>query len=249
MKLTALFIRLISYAAVLLGVYAIVAYEVSISNFSQSGYADDGSVTEWAQQGLLLLMIVISAVSARKYGTYRHIHVMLAIVAAISLVREFNNYLGDGWKVGVLAILIPAAWYFYRNFRVFRRQLEAVAETYSFAIITIGGLILHVFSRFYGHQSIWMDTLGDNYLRVVSRVAEESIELLAYSIVLIGISELYRLAKTMDRSVRPIELSYTAVSKPRLRPTLRDEPDKESVPIYSSTERQFVHTAKPKEAT
>jgi hypothetical protein len=202
MKLTLFFVRLVIYASALMSIYAVVAYDVSINNFSESSYIEDNSLTEWVQQGLLLVMIVISAVSASKYFTNHYVNMMLAVVAAISLVREFNNHLGDGWKVGVVAILIPAGWYFYRNFRAFRRQFEAAAGTYAFAIILIGGLTLHVFSRFYGHKTLWVGVLGDNYLRVVSRIAEESIELLAYSIVLIGISELYWQTKIFEAKLR-----------------------------------------------
>lgn len=50
MNLPALFIRLIGYASVLLTVFAIVAYDILISNFFQSGYVEDASVKEWAQQ-------------------------------------------------------------------------------------------------------------------------------------------------------------------------------------------------------
>ncbi len=202
MKLAKFFIRLVIYASTLVGVIAVVAYDASVNNFTQSTYLEDNTLTEWVQEGLLLLMVTISAVCAKKFVVNHHVNVMLAVVAALSLVREFNNHLGDGWKVGVLLILIPAGWYFYSNFRAFRQQLIAVAETYAFAIVVIGGLILHVFSRLYGHKTMWTNILGDNYLRTVSRVAEESIELLAYSIILIGITELYRQTKMLDMELR-----------------------------------------------
>ncbi len=198
MKISAFFIRLLVYAAVLMGVYGVIAYDTAHGNFAESTYQEDTTFTEYAQETLLLLMIAVCALGAR-YPVHRHIHVFLIAVATVSFIREFNNLLGDFWKLGVLVVLIPAVWFFYRNFQSLKREFEQVGETYSFAIILMGGLILHVFSRFYGYRTIWMETMEDNYTRAVIRVSEEGIELLAYSIVFIGIVELYRLTRSTQR--------------------------------------------------
>ena len=207
MSIATFFVRALIYAAVLMGAYGIIAYDTSVGNFAEASYQEDTTATEYAQETLLLLMILICAVGARA-ASFRRIHVLLAVVAAVSLVREFNNYLEDWWKVGVLIILLPAVFYFYRNFRALRSEFERMGETYAFAIILVGGLILHVFSRFFGYKTIWMDTMGDNYTRAVIRVSEEGIELLAYAIVFIGIVELYR---HTQRTAQP---PMTSTTKP-----------------------------------
>lgn len=198
MKISTFFVRFAVYAAVLVGLYAVIVYDTAAGNFAAATYHDETTATEAVQELLLALMVVVGAIGIRRTA-YRHIHLLLAVVALVSLIREFNNQLGDLWKIGVLAVLVPATWYFYRNFRALRAEFEEVGETYAFAIILIGGLILHVFSRFFGYSTIWQDVLGNDYVRVVARLAEEGVELLAYGIVFIGIVELYRLTRTMTR--------------------------------------------------
>lgn len=74
-------------------------------------------------------------------------------------------------------------------------MLERVANSFAFGLVLIGGLLLHVFSRIYGLPALWQSLMGDNYMRSVSRVSEEGIELMAYGIIFLGIVELALLSR------------------------------------------------------
>jgi hypothetical protein len=201
MKTTALFFRLLGFATVLSGVYAIVAYDAA------RDWHHEASLTEITQELLLLLMITVCFITASKYRPYRTFHRFLGVVALLSLIREFNNFLGqyafDGaWQGVVLAVLLLATPYFVRHFHSLLREVKELAASYAFGILLTGGLLLHVFSRLYGLSVIWQNVMGEAYLRKVTRVSEESIELLAYSIVAIGIGELVLLTVAANAEIK-----------------------------------------------
>ena len=194
MTLTTFFTRILLYVSVLVGIYAAMVYDAMSADFGES------SLTEYAQELLLLLVIAISVYSIRKHHPYRTIYLGLAAMAAVSLIREFNNFAYTylfpyAWQVGVLMILIPFAIFLYRNFRVAKQEFMSASNTYAFAILVIGTLVLHVFSRLYGLHLIWKNLMGEQYLYSVVRASEESIELLGYSILFIGVAEFYVLTR------------------------------------------------------
>ena len=171
-----------------------MVYDAMSADFSES------SLTEYAQELLLLLIIAISVYSIRKHHPYRTIYIGLAALAAASLIREFNNFayahlFAHAWLVGVSLVLIPFVIFLYRNFRTVKQEFMAISNTYAFAIILIGLLVLHVFSRLYGLHLIWENLMGEQYLYSVVRASEESIELLGYSILFIGVAEFYVLTR------------------------------------------------------
>ena len=189
MKITTLFLRLVIYAALLASIYFIIAYGAA------QGFQDESSVIEVAQEVLLVLMIGISFYCAKRYVSYHRLNVLLGAIALVSLIREFNNFLNEylfahAWTVLVFAALIPTAYYCWRNYRGLHRDIEEVAGSYAFGIVLSGGLVLHVFSRLYGLNTLWMDVMGNDYQRVFARISEESIELLAYTMVFVGICEI-----------------------------------------------------------
>lgn len=199
-KIIFLFLRVLAYAVILAWVYAIVAFDAT-----RDWYYEE-SLTEIVQELTLLVMAIVSFIVAGRYHPYRVFNRLLGVIALLSLIREFNNFLGhhlyDGaWQTGVLFVLVGAAPYFGRRFRSLMREVRIVSTSYAFGILLIGGLVLHVFSRLYGLSNLWINIMGDNYLRRVARVSEESIELLAYVIVFIGICELGLLTKAASRAI------------------------------------------------
>ncbi len=194
MSLTALFIRLVLYAALFVGIYAIMVYDALSASFGES------SLTEYAQEALLALIALISFYSARRYAAYRALAISLGVMALVSLIRELNNYAYEylfpyAWQVGVLLVLLPFFAFMYRNYRNLMHEITLTADRYFFPILLIGTLVLHLFSRLYGLRFIWQNLMGDSYMHAVVRVSEESIELLGYSILFIGAVEFYLFAR------------------------------------------------------
>lgn len=183
-------IRFVAYALVLAGAVGIIHYDAARVNFSESSF------TETAQELLLLSIVVVGLLCVRKAQQHTAFLYFLIAIAAMSLVREFNNYLIDNffrgaWQLGVALIAIPATIYLVKRFQALKNDIIALSDTAPFGILLIGGLILHVFSRLYGKKTLWQNLMQEHYVRVVKEASEEGIELLGYSIIFIACMELF----------------------------------------------------------
>ncbi len=188
MSLPIIIARLLLYAALFIGIYAAMVYDALSASYGE------GSLTEYAQEALLLIIASVSFYSARVYVAYRVFGISLGVLSVVSFIRELNNYayeylFPNAWLIIVLLVLLPFLVYLYRNLGRFVQELTAIADSYCFAILLMGVLVLHVFSRLYGLPYIWKNLMGDQYMHAVTRVSEESIELLGYSILFIGAVE------------------------------------------------------------
>mgnify|MGYP005851336769 CR=1 FL=1 len=162
------------------------------------------SFTEMAQEFILLLMVVIGIYEGRSAKHYKTFIFFLASISSVFLVREFNNYLTDevfdgAWQTIALILILVATYYFFKKRKQLKDQILALKESGPFALIMMGGLQLIVFSRIYGNKNIWKNFMGEDYLRMIKEVSEESIELMAYAVIFIGFMELIFLSRKIDR--------------------------------------------------
>ena len=202
MSIATLFIRVFLYVLVMLGIYGAIVYDATTVNFGEASW------TEYCQELMLLTIIIVSLLAARQYASYRLMNISLAASSAVFLIREFNNFAYEylfpyAWQVGALLVAVPFLVFIARNFRSFLRELTAAANTYSFAILLVGMLVLQLFSRLYGLPFWWQKLMGDGYMRVVMRASEESIELLGYSILCIGACEFYLFTRQQATDIPP----------------------------------------------
>ena len=211
MSLPIIITRLLLYTALFVGIYAAMAFDAQTASYGEA------SLTEYAQEALLLIIALLSFYSAKAYPVYRVLGISLGVLAVVSLIRELNNYayeylFPNAWFLGVLLVLIPYLVYLFRNLRRFVREITTIADSYSFAILLIGGLVLHVFSRLYGLPYNWKNIMGDQYMHAVTRISEESIELLGYSILFIGAVEFVLFARRALGS--PIRTNADSINSP-----------------------------------
>lgn len=163
------------------------------------------SYTEIAQEAILFAIVFIGWFVSRNAAQHKKFILFLVLFAAVFFVREFNNYLTDNffkgaWQSIALFVLIPGIVYFYKNRRQLKEEVLSLKETASFGIIMLGGILLIVFSRIYGNKHIWMNFMGTDYNRTIKEVSEESIELMAYTVIFIGFIELVIRALKTDGS-------------------------------------------------
>lgn len=188
------FLRLLVYA----GLVALAYYHTYADVASGTYMADNW--TEAPQEFSLLISGLLTGYVAYRKPQWRLLFTALSGLAFASLIREFNNdiaaVLGKGtWLYGSLAIAAPVAIYVLRGFRSFWRQLDAVGGTFGFGVFACGVLVLHVFSRLYGANPLWRAAMGEDFDRTVARISEEGIELLGYTLMLLGTLELCRYAR------------------------------------------------------
>jgi hypothetical protein len=116
----------------------------------------------------------------------------------MALIREFDfyldNYVFDGaWQVLAFSTLAITMIYLVRNKEAIEQASQKVFQTSAFGLISAGVLITFIFSRLYGRTAFWEAVMEEKYFRSVKNVSEEGIELLGYSIILIGCIELFRI--------------------------------------------------------
>ena len=171
------------------------------------------SLLESVQHLLLLVCLLIFAWIALRDRLRRPLAVAFAGIFAVCLVREldffFDRYVLDNlWPVFAALITVLTGVYLFRH----RRRVEAGWQrswpSAGLAMVIAGMILLVVFTQLLSRQSVWVPTLGDDYVRAALLGFEELSELGAYLVIAIGSVEfLYtwsRLPETrsMDRPSR-----------------------------------------------
>ncbi|WP_309656649.1 hypothetical protein [Vreelandella vilamensis] len=129
---------------------------------------------------------------------------LLAFIAA-SLVREQDRFLDtyvaeNTWKVLVALNVIPSITWVVIQRRHFLAELARYSNTLSLGLFTAGVLTTYIFSRLFGRQAFWQTVMQEHYMRDVKDMAEEVVELLGYSMILIAMVELVLLARRIYRA-------------------------------------------------
>jgi hypothetical protein len=177
------------------GIYAI-AFSLLITGImllpSEAFY--ENRLVEWIQVSLLTAgaaLFVYAGLSGASSG--RTLPFVLAGVLVMAAIRELDclldTYAGDSsWQVCVALVFAVTAIHLLRNFRQFMDSLRELTSHAAFGLLVAGVLALF-FSRITGHNDFWDKHSSKEDLKLLLRIMEETTELLAYSITLIGAIE------------------------------------------------------------
>ena len=177
---------------------------------------EEGSVLEWVQLLFLLSSVVILGVIAHRYQHHRPLAIALASCFLAACIREndafFDRYLfRHAWKMGVVIVVVVGVRAVLAERKLVGASLRECANWLSSGVMLSGFMVVFVFSRILGYKVWWMAVMGDGYTRVVTRVAEESVELLGYYLLLIGVLEYALTLKRLDQQRSSSEPSKPAV--------------------------------------
>jgi hypothetical protein len=125
---------------------------------------------------------------------------VFSLFIGMHLIREFDAWFDFqfpalGWFPFVLVLAAILLVILIKNFQAFVLQIKTLKTTAGFGILLISLANLHVFTRLYGKPSNWDNIMGDKYLYSVERISEESVELIAYMMILIAMTELFIFVK------------------------------------------------------
>ncbi len=155
-------------------------------------YTDYG-LTERFQDLALVLSIACFVVVAVLRAQDRGLALLFAGMAATALVREWDFALDkvfDGlWQLCAtvtLAATVAAVWRWRAGFHDAVRRFTAQP---AFGLMLSGFLVVFVFSRLYGEDSKWLRIMADSYERSVKNFAEEGVELLGYTLIMLAAME------------------------------------------------------------
>lgn len=175
------------------GAYWEAKYLPSV-RFSELGF------TEFTQTFILATACLLLIYARHVLRVWPNVTLLLLAFIAASLVREQDYFLDNyvarhTWKVLVALIVIPSITWVVIQRRHFLAEFAHYSNTLSLGLFTAGVLTTYIFSRLFGRQIFWQAVMQENYMRDVKSMAEEVVELLGYSIILIAMVELVLLAR------------------------------------------------------
>ena len=183
-------LRLSIYAAFMVGIVEILKYDAHRTDLPER-FSED-SLTELVQVIFLLAGAILCLWQALVKKAHAAFFISVSAFFAISFFREFNNFMNtyifdSSWQIPVYLIIFSYLFYAYKRIPSILEDMTRFLPTHGFGVLTTGLLIVFIFSRLYGLHGIWMDLLGENYIRDVKNISEEGIELLGYGIMLLGV--------------------------------------------------------------
>lgn len=179
--------------AIAQGAYLEALYLPSV-RFSELGF------TEFTQTLVLAICCAMLIYIRQVLKVWPTVTLLLLAFVAASLVREQDHFLDtyvahNTWKILVALIIIPTLVWVVKQRRRFLEEFAYYSNTFAFGLFTAGVLTTYIFSRLYGRQDFWRTVLEESYTRDFKNVAEEVVELLGYSLILIATLELLLLAR------------------------------------------------------
>jgi|WetSurMetagenome_2_1015567.scaffolds.fasta_scaffold236648_2 hypothetical protein len=180
-------LRFVGYALLLISLYFIYMYDATHSTAEVK--ITDSSVTELFQEIFVFIAAVGFFFTGRILKILAPVTNLLALVFLMSFIREMNNII-EFWFYLVLPFIGLFIFLLVKNFKKVLFAFTEFIELKSSGAFFLGFLITYVFSRFFGKKTLWMAMLGDSYTRNAKNLAEEGIELLGYTLIMISVVEL-----------------------------------------------------------
>ncbi|MBS3738823.1 hypothetical protein [Mesohalobacter halotolerans] len=185
-----------------LAIYAVLFYlcTIPIEADFLIGQANESNAIELAQQSILLITIILGFISLAYTAQYKTFMAVMSLFIGLHLIRELDAWFDThifniGWFPYVVVLAIVMFYILIKNLKSFSNQIKSLSHTAGFGIFLISLANLHVFTRIYGKPSNWDNIMGQNYLYSVERASEESVELIAYMMILIAVIELFIFVK------------------------------------------------------
>lgn len=165
--------------------------KLDINNLSSYGFGENGFV-EWWQQIQLAISFIILMFALKKNKSLQPALLLMAGAILIALIREFNNFFIDyvfhgAWSILVICAAIIFIYLIIKKRKNFLQSCLHFIKQPAYGMVLSGFFTTFIFSRLMGIPAFWQTILGDNYVKIAERIAEEGIETLGYSMITCGI--------------------------------------------------------------
>jgi hypothetical protein len=181
------FFRFLLYAALMVMLNLIYFHDAT--HITDTGKFGENSWTEILQEVFLFISGCIFLVISRYDIGLRPVSNLGAIFFFISFIRELNNFI-PFWLYLEIPLFILAGVLIYFHFSKLESSILRFLHNRTIAWLVIGFLVTFVFSRFFGKTVFWEHLLENSYNRWAKNAAEEGVELLGYTLMLMGSIEL-----------------------------------------------------------
>lgn len=156
-------------------------------------YYTEISFVELGQKLALTAGLVLTVLAIRR-GWMWELNSLLAALLGGALIREFDFmfdlWFDGAWQLMLTLTLLSAGGYLWPRRAALQQQLNELTQHFSFGLMLAGSMIVLGFSRIFGRGDYWRRLLGEDYDRSVKNLAEESMELLGFWIIAMGVAEL-----------------------------------------------------------
>ena len=174
----------------LAGLMAVVPLIVVIDTVVIGHGTQEISVTECKQGALILLSAILFGIAAWKRPKSRGFLVLFAGFFGCMFIREcdflFEKIARGFWVYPAILLAVSTILYSIRCRSTIAYPMVAYGGTKCFAYISIGLLIVLVFSRVFGTGNLWREIMCDNYQSRYKDIIQESLELLGYVLIFFG---------------------------------------------------------------
>ena len=144
-------------------------------------------------QSLALVMGIVAAGLLLYRKVLPQLSFLIVVLLTCALVREADSFLDqlvDGlWQAMVTLILVGAVFHLAAQRKAVNAQIEWLCGHFSLGLMMSGFVIVTGFARYFGQGALWKKIMGEHYNISVKYFAEESIELLGYVLLTIGVIE------------------------------------------------------------
>lgn len=189
--LTAVLFEYFTLMLLMIAVPLVVAVDVV---WLEHGVKED-SVTEFAQEGLLLLSAILIGLSVRRHTESRGFLVLVTGLFASMFIRETDAYFDmiakGSWLYPALAVSLLAIVYASRQRGTVVAPMVGILQTKSFNYIAIGLILVVLFSRLFGTGQLWQEIMGEDYRTLYKSIIQEGLELLGYVLICFGSVRFY----------------------------------------------------------
>lgn len=180
------------YGALFAVVGFLPALDVSLNLFGRDLLFAEFSFVQFGQVAALVACI-IAASRLVVAGILPHASAVIVGLLSCAVIRESDAHLdrlADGlWQALLFAILAGTAIFAGRYQSTINQQIAWLTSHYSLGFIIAGFISVVGFARVFGRGAMWQQIMGDSYTKSVKYFAEESVELLGYTLLMIGIIE------------------------------------------------------------
>jgi hypothetical protein len=179
-------IRVFTYSLLIFGVVEAIFFDAA--HPMEDGYFGEITFTEIGQELILFILFGFYLILGFKWKEIRPVSNIVSLFFLISFIREFN-FLIHHWIYPVLLVFAIVVWLVNRDFKKIK---DATIRFFSIPASTwfmSGFLITYIFSRLFGRSKFWQLLYHDESYRLAKAAAEEGLELLGNSIMMIGAIE------------------------------------------------------------
>lgn len=186
-------LRFFVYIFFILGITQLLFIDTTVSYNPEE--IQEATLTEWMQLTFLAIILFLFYQTGKASRGKKPMTNLLVGVTLAVIIREidwfFDTYISEGvWQILTVGVVVFFTFLAIKERQLLINGIKDFIKQPSFGIILCGFLTTFIFAPVLGSLNIWR-TIMDGYLRSIAEGAEEGVELLGYSFILIGAFEFF----------------------------------------------------------